>query len=93
MEGTGLDISAISIVIVHNGIHHFVGTRKPQPTFKDGVTDMISHLQQARIICDNLKAQDESVKGVTSTTAKTAASIAYNLEILFKPTVPEIAEQ
>ena len=54
---------------------------------------MISHFQQARIICDNLKAQDESVKGVTSTTAKTAASIAYNLERLFKPTVPKIAEQ
>ena len=45
MEDTVLDISAICIVIVFNGIHHFVGTKKPKPTFKDGVTDVITHLQ------------------------------------------------
>ena len=48
IEDTGLDISQISIVIVRNGIHHFVGTRKPQPTIRDGATDVISHLQQPR---------------------------------------------
>ena len=37
----------------------------------------------------NLKPQDESVKGVVATTAKTAATIAYNLERLFKPAVPQ----
>ena len=90
MEDTGLDISCIYIVIIYNGIHHFIGTRKPQSTFKDGVTDVISQLQQARVICDNLKAEDESVKGVVATTAKTAASIVYNLERLFKPPVPQL---
>ena len=91
MDDTGLDISDFCIVIVFNGIHHFVGTKKPQPTFKDGVTDVITHLQQARVICDNLRAEDQSVKGVVATTSKTAATIAYNLERLFKPpvTVPE----
>ena len=91
LDDTGLDIAEFSIVIVFNGIHHFVGTKKPQPTFKDGVTDVITHLQQARVICDNLKAEDQSVKGVVATTSKTAATIAYNLERLFKPpiTVPE----
>ena len=89
IEDTGLDISVIYIVIVFNGIHHFVGTKTPQPTFKDGVSDVITHLQQARVICDNLKAEDQSVKGVVATTAKTAATIAYNLERLFKPPVPQ----
>ena len=88
MEDNGLDISAICIVIVFNGIHHFVGTKKPQPTFKDRVSDVITHLQQARVICDNLKAEDQSVKGVVATTAKTATTIAYNLERLFKPPIP-----
>ena len=50
---------------------------------------MTSHLEQAMVICDNLKAQDESVKGVVATTAKTSASIAYNLERLFKPPVSQ----
>ena len=85
LDDTGLDIAEFSIVIVFNGIHHFVGTKKPQPTFKDGVTDAITHLQQARVICDNLKAKDQSVKGLVATTSKTAATIAYNLERLFKP--------
>ena len=40
------------------------------------------------MICDNLKAEDQSVKGVVATTAKTAATIAYNLERLFKPPIP-----
>ena len=93
MEDTGLDISAICIVIVFNGIHHFVGTKKPQPTFKDGVSDVINHLQQARVICDNLRAEDQSVKSVVQTTAKTAATIAYNLERLFRPPVPEQQEE
>ena len=55
------------------------------------MTDVITHLQQARVICDNLRAEDQSVKGVVATTSKTAATIAYNLERLFKPpvTVPE----
>ena len=75
---------------MYNGIHHFVRTKKTQPTFKDGVTDVINHLQQARVTCDNLKAQDQSVKGVVATTAKTAATIAYNLERLFKPPVPAV---
>ena len=34
MEDTGLDISAICIVIVYNGIHHFVGTKKTSQLFK-----------------------------------------------------------
>ena len=93
MEDTGLDISAICIIIVYNGIHHFVETKKHQPTFKDGVTDVISHLQQARVICHNLKAQDKSVKRVVATTAKTAASIAYNLERLFKPPVLQLQQE
>ena len=43
------------------------------------------------MICDNLRAEDQSVNGVVATTSKTAATIAYNLERLFKPpvTVPE----
>ena len=93
MEDTGLDISAICIIIVYNGIHHFVGTKKPQPTFKDGVTDVISHLQLARVICDNLKAQDKSVKRVVATTAKTATNIAYNLERLFKPPALQLQQE
>ena len=30
MEDTGLDTSAICIIIVDNGIHHFVGTKIAQ---------------------------------------------------------------
>ena len=87
-DDTGIEISDISIVIVFNGLHHFVGTKRPQPNFKDGIAEVIGHLQQARVICDNLRAEDKSVKSVVSTTAQTAATIAYNLERLFKPPAP-----
>ena len=84
-KDTGLDLNDIPIVIVHNGLHHFVGATFPQPSFKDGILDICSHLQQARFIADCLKVNDEAVKGVVSTTAKTTATLAYNLERLFKP--------
>ena len=89
MKDTGLDVKDIPIVIVHNGLHHFVGAKFPQPTFKDGILDMTHHLTQARFIADSLTAADPCVKGVVQTTAKTVATLAYNLERLFKPPTPE----
>ena len=32
VKDTGLDLNDIAIVIVHNGLHHFVGAQYPQPT-------------------------------------------------------------
>ena len=89
VKDTGLDLNDIPIVIVHNGLHHFVGATFPQPSFKYGILDICSHLQQARFIADSLKVNDEAVKGVVSTTAKTTATLAYNLERLFKPPIGE----
>ena len=89
VKDTGLDLNDIPIVIVHNGLHHFVGATFPQPSFKDGILDICSHLQQARFIADCLKVNDEAVKVVVSTTAKTTATLAYNLERLFKPPTGE----
>ena len=85
VKDTGLDLNDIPIVIVHNGLHHFVGAHYPQPTFKHGILDICQHLQQARFIADSLKVKDEAVHGVVTTTAKTVATLAYNLERLFKP--------
>ena len=89
VKDTGLDINAIPIVIVHNGLHHFVGAQYPQPTFKNGILDISHHLQQARFIADSLKVQDEVIKGVVATTSRTVATLAYNLERLFKPPSPD----
>ena len=66
VKDTGLDINAIPMVIVHNGLHHFVGAQYPQPTFKNGILDICHHLQQARFIADSLKVGDEVIKGVVS---------------------------
>ena len=85
MKATGLDLNDIPIVIVHNGLHHFVGAHYPQPTFKHGILDICQHLQQARFIADSPKVKDEVVHGVVTTTAKTVTTLAYNLERLFKP--------
>ena len=52
VKDTGLDLIDIPIVIVHNGLHHFVGAHYPQPTFKHGILDICQHLQQARFIAD-----------------------------------------
>ena len=87
VKDTGLDLNDIPIVIVHNGLHHFVGATFPQPSFKDGILDICSHPQQARFIADSMN--DEAVKGVVSTTAKTTGTLAYNLERLFKPPTGE----
>ena len=46
LKDTGLDLNDIPIVIVHNGLHHFVGAQYPQPTFKDSILDVCHHLQQ-----------------------------------------------
>ena len=85
MKDTGLNLNDIPIVIVHNGLHHFVGAHYPQPTFKHGILDICQHLQQARFIADSLKVKDEAVHGVVTTTAKTVATLAYNLERLSNP--------
>ena len=34
VKDTGLDLNDIPIVIVHNGLHHFVGATFPQPSFR-----------------------------------------------------------
>ena len=92
VKNTGLDLNDIPIVIVHNGLHHFVGAHYPQPTFKHGILDICQHFQQARFIADSLKVKDEAVHRVVTTTAKTVATLAYNLERLFKtPTGDELA--
>ena len=85
VKDTGLDLNDIPIVIVHNGLHHFVGGHYPQPTFKHGILDICQHLQQARFIADSLKVKDQAVHGVVTTTVKTVVTLAYNLERLFKP--------
>ncbi|MCG8626107.1 MAG: hypothetical protein MJE68_29430 [Proteobacteria bacterium] len=89
VNDTGLDVKDTPIVIVHNGLHHFVGAKLPQPSFKDGILDMCNLLQQARFIGDSLKAADPTVKGVVTTTSKTVGTLAYHLERLFKPPSPE----
>ena len=89
IKDTGLDINAIPIVIVHNGLHHFVGAHHPQPTFKNGILDICHHLKQARYIADSLKVADDAIGGVVSTTSKTVATLGYNLERLFKPPTPD----
>ena len=89
IQDTGLDLKDIPIIIVHNGLHHFVAAKNPQPTFKDAILDISHHLQQGRFICDSLSAQDPSVKGVVATTSKTVANLAYQLERLFKPPTQE----
>ena len=66
VKDTGLNLNDIPIVIVHNGLHHFVGATFPQPSFKDRILDICSHLQKARFIADSLKVNDEVVKGVVS---------------------------
>ena len=93
VQDTGRDVKDIPIVIVHNGLHHFVAAKIPQPSFKDGILDMCHHLQQARFIGDSLSAEDQTVKGVVSTTSKTVATLAYQLERLFKsPSPQELAQ-
>ena len=84
-DDTGLDIKDLLIVIVYNDLHHYVGTKHPQPTFNDGVSEIVQHLQQIRLLCDNMPVQDERVKEIMSATSKTAAATAYNIERLFKP--------
>ena len=39
---------------------------------------------EARFIADSLKAEDQAVNGVVATTAKTVATLAYNIARLFK---------
>ena len=89
IQDTGLDLKDIPIIIVHNGLHHFVAAKNPQPSFKDGILDMVHHLQQARFIGDALVAEDQTIKGVVSTTSKTVANLSYQLERLFKPPSPD----
>ena len=40
VKDTGLDLNDIPIVIIHNGLHHFVGAQYPQPTFKHVSQDL-----------------------------------------------------
>ena len=61
-QDTGLDTDKIPIVIVFNGLHHYCGTKLPQSTFKDGITEIVGHLQNVRFLCDNMPTEDVKSK-------------------------------
>ena len=58
----GRPLNDFPIVVVSNGIDHFVGTISTQPTFTQGIDQLCSLLQQARLVAHNLEDSCEDGK-------------------------------
>ena len=86
-EDIGMDVKDFPLVIVFNGIHHFVGTKLTIPNFRDKCDEVADLLHQVKLMCHGLQ-ESTSNKGLQKflkDTAEDCSAKAYKFQDLFKP--------